>query len=498
MDFIDPKKRRATKIRLFIGYFLITLAIIMTTLTLLYAAYGYSFGKNGQLIQKGLVFVSSSPSPASIYLNGVLNAQQTNARLNIPAGEYTIKLTRPGYRPWQRAVGVVGGSVERFDYPLLYPVHLVNTVEQKLTGLPQLFLESPSRQWILVQQPQNDTSFTRYDITNFKQLVTTTVTIPSNIVAPNVPGGSWQLVQWSTDNSHVLLNHIVNGVNDYILFDQTQPSQSIDLTKALSLNNTVIPSMVNNQYNQYDLYDPTTQTLTQASLSQPQPTALLSQVLAFKSFGSNMLLYATTQNAPTGKVLIELQQNGTTYTLQSLPAGASNYLLNLAQYNGNWFVAEGDSSGHKVYIYENPQNSNSSSPSQPLVPAAILNVNQPNFLSFSANTQFIMAENGNHFSVFDAQNDKVYAYQTNPAPVAGTHAAWMDGDRIIYASGGHVVVFDYDDANQQTLQPAVNSTPDFFNQAYTWSYTIAPNTGSDSTLYPYVLTQTSLLIPSDQ
>jgi hypothetical protein len=106
-----------------------------------------------------------------------------------------------------------------------------------------------------------------------------------------------------------------------------------------------------------------------------------------------------------------------------------------------------------------------------------------------------MTENGNSFSVYDVENDNSYTYQVSAPILAGQHALWMDGDRLYYVSNGRVVIFDYDDANQQTLQPAVNGAQDFFDQNYKWSYTIAQSSDPNN---PFALTQTSLLIPADQ
>lgn len=500
MDFIDPKKRRTNKIKLLVGYVLIGLAILMTSLVLLYQANGYSYDKHGQLIQKGLVFINSTPNPANIYLNGVLNKARTNVRLNLPAGEYTVKLTRSGYRPWQRAVGVDGGSVERFDYPFLFPQKLVTTTVQSYSAQPSLVLQSPSRQWLLVQHPDSDTTFDEYDVTNPKQVKPVVVTIPASIVpaASAAAPASWQLVSWSTDNRHVLLDRVTGSTNDYIVLDRQTPSSSVDLTRTLDLNNTTEPSFNNNHYDQYFLFDTAAQTLDSATLSSPEPVSLLQHVLAYKAYSSNVFLYTTSSGAPAGEVEVRLLQGSTTYTLRQLAAGATNYLLDLTQYNGDWYVVAGDSSEDKTYVYKDPQAVLGTTPAMPLVPVDILEVSDPTFAAFSANAQFIMVENGASFATFDAQNDKAYAYTLSLTLSAGEHAVWMDGDRLLLTSGGKVVVLDYDDANQQTLQAAAGSQS-YFDQAYKWSYAIAPTTGLAATpATPYALTQTSMLIPADQ
>ena len=62
MDFIDPLKTRAHTRRLYIGYFLVTVAILLASLLLVYAANGYGLdSKTGRVIQNGLVFIDSRP-----------------------------------------------------------------------------------------------------------------------------------------------------------------------------------------------------------------------------------------------------------------------------------------------------------------------------------------------------------------------------------------------------------------------------------------------------
>src|SRR5579863_5593930 len=104
MDFLDPRKQRAYKIRLMIGYVLMTIAIGLAVVILVYNAYGYSINtKNGTVVQNGLLFVSSQPGGANIYLNGVYYGT-SSSRLVLPSADYNLKLSRSGYRDWQRTI----------------------------------------------------------------------------------------------------------------------------------------------------------------------------------------------------------------------------------------------------------------------------------------------------------------------------------------------------------------------------------------------------------
>src|ERR1700722_21004469 len=98
MDFLDPRKKRAYKIRLLIGYALVTIAIGLAVVILVYDAYGYNLNpETGNVTQNGLLFVGSKPGGANIYLNGMQHST-TSSRLVLPAANYTLKLTKSGYR----------------------------------------------------------------------------------------------------------------------------------------------------------------------------------------------------------------------------------------------------------------------------------------------------------------------------------------------------------------------------------------------------------------
>src|SRR5688500_16801596 len=104
MDFFDPEKQKKHAIRLAIGYAVIGVVLLLATTVLLYRAYGFGLDKEGRVIQSGLVFASSRPDKASVYLNGKLYKDQTNTRVELPSGQYLIELKRDGYYDWKRAL----------------------------------------------------------------------------------------------------------------------------------------------------------------------------------------------------------------------------------------------------------------------------------------------------------------------------------------------------------------------------------------------------------
>ncbi|HUD05989.1 MAG TPA: PEGA domain-containing protein [Candidatus Saccharimonadales bacterium] len=491
MDFIDPKKQRRHRLRLVIGYSLSAVALLLLTVVLLFIAYGYGIGKNGQIIQNGLVFVSSAPNPAQIYLNGSYSGSNTNARLELPAGQYTVQIKLNGYRTWVRSVGVEGGSVERFNYPFLFPNILSPTDAEDYSAVPGLVTQSPSKQWLLIQKPGSNTDFDEYNLANPKQLTSTstTVSIPATILTSPAGTQSLQLIAWASDNQYALLLHTYAGGSEYILFDRQTPSDSLNLTKTLNLSPTMTLGLDNLAYNQYYIYDSNSQTISTVSLTTPI-TPIISHVLDYAVYGTGTIEYVTPDDASAGNVYVDVYQGTKTYHISQLPI-SSQYLLDASSYGGNLYLAAGEVNDTKVYVYENPIGALQNQPQMPVVPIYILKVNQPNYVSFSENSQFVMAENAQGFAVYDAQNQKGYVYNINAPVVPGQHATWMDGDRLILTTNNYVDVFDYDGANEQTLQPAVNGTIPYFDPTYKWMYVIAPSAVS-STTSPYSLTSTSL------
>ena len=498
MDFLDPHKSKLRNIQLFTGYILVGILILLATTILLYQAYGFGLDKNGNIIQNGLVFVSSAPSSANIYINGTQKAT-TNARVILPAGQYILQIKKTGYKTWQRAFNLQGGTVSHFDYPLLVPQKLITKNLASYPSAPALSLQSPDRSWLLVTQPSSTLSFDEYNLNKIKTPPLTD-TIPASVVDPSLGSNpTVQLVQWSTDNQYIILK-LSSGTNDeFVLFDRQTPSDSVDLSSTFNVNPTTI-EFINNVYNQFYIYDFTQQTLSTASLVSTTPKVILNDVLAFKSYGSSLILYVTADKSPVGDATIKLLDGTTNYTIQNTPL-SPQYLLEFAKYSGNWYFIVGSSNDGKLYIYENPEQDLQSQPSLPLVPIEILHINQPNYVAFSTDTRFIMAENGNNFAVFDNELDKAYSY-TLPVPLDApqTHATWMDGARITFVGNGKVVMVDYDSANLQSLEPAVQDQIPFFDRNYTFIYVIAPNTAPNQTPASSTdyLTTTSLLINPPQ
>lgn len=499
MDFLDPKKERRNQLTLLIGYCFVALAIGIATLILLYQSYGYGLDGKGNVTQNGLLFVSSQPNGADIYLNGKRYKSVTNTRVVVPSDTYTLKISETGYRSWQRQVVVNGGDVQHFDYPFLFPSKLQTSTLATQTVTPSIAMQSLDKRWVLLGQADDPGAFTQYDLKNPAQPVASTVALPANVFTAGDGAQTWAQVEWASDNQHVLLLHtyVTGGTTtkEYIVLNRNTPSDSINLTKTLNLSQAETVSLFNNRVQQFYVYNSADKTLSRVNGNDANAVSKIEHVLAFKTYADDKVLYVSDQSLAgktvDGQVSVVLQDGEKAITLRSLPAGADSYALNMAQYSGDWYVGVSASNDTATYIYKNPQSQALTSEQLYPSPWRRLPV-AANYLSFSDNTQFLLAENGANFVVYDFENIVQYHYKIASAiDTPQTHAVWMDGDRLEYVSGGQLKVMDYDYRNRQSLVNADPQYPVFYAPDFSYLYALK---GSGSNTTKSLLTDTSLTV----
>lgn len=165
--------------------------------------------------------------------------------------------------------------------------------------------------------------------------------------------------------------------------------------------------------------------------------------------------------------------------------------MNMAQYDGKWNVAVGSSADGRIYIYTDPQPIIEHPGSAKLYPTTVLRVENPQWMEFSANTQFLAVQGGSKFAVFDAERQRNYNFTLPMALDPGAPlASWMDDAHLIVNSGGKMVVSDFDGTNQQTLSANLPGVLPFFDRDYQLLFNIAPSTKTPG---QFALTRTNLI-----
>jgi WD40 repeat protein len=478
VDFLDPRKTRLRKIQLMVGYVLVGIAILLGTVILVYGAYGYGVNtKNGDVVQNGLLFVDSKPGGSDIYLNGKPINSSTSARLVLPSGNYDLTLKKSGYRNWDRKFELDEHTITRYVYPFLFPEKPYTSNLKNYSTTPPLFMQSPDHHWLLVQSPGTDGSFEELDTSNIsKPLVT--LQIPSNLLTnPNSPGSSISMVEWSTDNTNVILQHTYVDGSEFIVFNRADPSKSFNINKMLNVTPAQV-ALRNKKIGQLYIYQQDGGTLsvadTAAGVLNPP---FLRHVAAFKPNGNSIINYVTQEGMPAGKAQARIWDNGKTYPLYTFSAGPT-YMIDSASYNGDDYYVAGSSTDGRVNVYKNPLNDIQNAAIGKALPSFFLKADGATKVSFSDNARFVALEGGQNFGVYDFETGDRYEYALSEPLAAQMH--WMDGHRLIGDAGGKVFVMDYDSTNQQSLEPTLTNLGGYFSNNYNHLFTLTPgnNTGS--------------------
>lgn len=472
MDFLDPNKKRQHKLRLFTGYILIAIAIALASLILLFQSYGFDLDRHtGRVIQNGLIFAVAHPESASIYLNGKLNDNRTDARLAVPAGEYRVELKRDGYREWKRSFYLEGGGIVRLDYPLLFPQKLTPKDVQLYSTVPALITNSPDRHWIVVERPGSLTDFDVFD-TSSSQAVAQTVSLPAGVLTASDKAQHIELAEWSSDNRHLLLIHHFGDAQEYILLDRESPASSININTVFSLNPTKV-TLRDKSSDKFYFFDNSAKTLQTADLKTKQVAPYLSHVLAHKTHDSQTVLYLSDDSPKTGTHAIKMWDGSKSYVLRT--TDSDDVLLDAARYNNHWYIVVAVKKEGRVQIYKDPVETLKQDPSEVLSTASVLKLENPQSITFSANARFVASQSGGRFAIFDAEEKRRYYYDIPLPDNADAKASWMDGHRLLQVNSGNVQVFDFDGVNQQTLVPAAAGLPIAFDKDYTAMYSLGPS-----------------------
>jgi hypothetical protein len=468
MDFLDPKKRRAYKTRLIIGYVLMAIVIGLATIIIVYGANGYGINtKTGQVVQNGLLFVDSKPGGAEIFLNNADRQITTSSRLILPAGNYTLSLKKTGYRDWNRSFTLSEQSIARYVYPFLFPVKPVVTTLKTYNARPAFITQSPDRKWLLLQNNSESSSsvvFDEYDTSTLDKAApaTASLSIPANILTNYSASSTLTEVEWSTDNNNVLLRHDYAGGSEFIVFNRNRPDQSFNVNTLFNVSPSKV-SLFNKKADQLYIYNQTGGVLQLATVSDKSLKPVLQHALAYTPYGRNLITYVTDSGVPAGKVEAKIWDSGQTYKLSEFTSG-SNYLIDAAQFSGDFYYAVGSDNSEGINIYKNPE-SNIKDPSVgKALPTLALHDPGATRLKFSDNARFIGLENGQNFAVYDLETQTAYQYTL--ANGLSSYMVWMDGHRLMGQSDGNVLVMDYDGTNKQVISPTLLPQAGYFDRDY--------------------------------
>ncbi|MBI2085988.1 PEGA domain-containing protein [Candidatus Daviesbacteria bacterium] len=217
---------------------IVTLLVIAVVagIAILFAK-GYTFSqKEKRIVGTGIITVSSEPDAASVYIDGHLTTA-TNATVpSLPPKDYSVKVVKEGFIPWEKQVSVKEGLVTAIKVtlfpaiPTIYPLTFTGVDNatlspdgSKLAYIVPGFTKKGGI-WVWTQMRNQPISFVRSSE-------------PHQIVQNTIADFSKATLKWSSDSKQVLATVDPDKIgvddNNYLLDFDRLNSDPRDITPLL-------------------------------------------------------------------------------------------------------------------------------------------------------------------------------------------------------------------------------------------------------------------------
>lgn len=459
-------KRRKKKILRVIAYGITLTLTVLTTVLLLYIALGYRLDReSGNVVRSGLLLVDSKPEAAAIYINNEQKDNEAPGRFVLSAGDYDLRLTRAGYREWNKKVSVVASGVREVNYPLLIPENLKTTTMVESPDL-DMISQSLDRKYIL-SHSANQTTLTLTELQRDapKQTI---LSLSGAVTRENGQVGKLSVIEWALNNKHVLLKQTLpNGSTQYLSMDVTRPSEIINITSLLGQEAPEDIHYVGSNTDQ--IYGLLNGVLKKYNLSSKEAQTLMQNVRSYQPYSNDTILFdrATTQESEIG-----ILKDDTTTIVERSSSDSLPTFLKYAKYDGDdyFIVTHPDL---KITVYKNPTKKPVLAKQLPLV-SLDFKTNHP--ATFSNSARFIVAQNGPEVMTYDFDELKLYTFKM-PFEIDASSVVWFDAFHLqMRESSGKSYITDFDGGNRQEMAPIIAGSRLYFapNYQFMYSYAVAP------------------------
>ncbi len=199
-------------------------------------------------------------------------------------------------------------------------------------------------------------------------------------------------------------------------------------------------------------------------------TLVLSDVVSYKAYGSDSVLYVTETGSELGSVTARLKDGEKDYKLRTLKKH-TKYLLDVSKLGNSLVMGVGSAVENRVIIYNDPigaiqQNDFSDIP----VPTTVLKIDNPEELTISSDSSCIVVRGGQRLASHEFEADRSYAVQIEASPDTGQELKWLDGQHLVYVSAGEQYMMDFDGSNQYKLMPTISGLVAIANKDVDFMY----------------------------
>ncbi len=413
------------------GWLALALAVVVATFVLVAIGRGYSYDfRSGRLKLNGLVIISSTPSGADISIDGKTSRHRTPYRTTLESGDYTLDVTKTGFRPWTKHISISPSEVTWEQYILLLPTKLDSATWSNPASMTQLTTSRDHRHFAYVDATSG--IVWTFDTGNHK---------PTKLYTPAAPvaGQPVEVVaglQWSGDANKLLVTTTVAG-QTYQRLVTVSNGTVAPLSEQFGTN---LAGLQFNPTNSRQLVWLAPEGLRRLDTDSQTVSAVLADKVAAYTFGgNNQIIYV--QSTTLGKSLYRMDfAGGNKHQLVQSLADSPSYVIDFASYQGGDEIAVLPASTRTVTLYSDLDTTN---PTSKVIASAA------DDLLFNADGRFLLYRDDKRLASYDLELKRTYKFTPSDTPYQTL--VWFDTYHILASNGTAVSLLEFDGANASTL-----------------------------------------------
>lgn len=442
-----PSKQKQL-LKQIVVYAVMTLAVFVIATFIIFFVMGFRFNlSDGRIEQYAFLQYASSPSGASVSVDGQKIGSTTPTKSSIPEGKHNIVISRDGYKDWTKTVDVKSGTITWLNYALLVPQKLDVESVVKYEGLYDS-LASIEGQKILTQDSSSQATFGLVDVAS-DQAKNSKIVIPATIYSQSGVAGVkhvFTMNRWDDGGRYVLIKHVYDKSTEWLVFDTQDVSRTKNITKLfnISFESIYFSGTSGNTLYALDGGDIRKLDLSAETISKP----LVSNVLNFSLYNDKVIAYL---GKDSNSKFVGIYRDGDSqpYIFRKVSNQSTYLQIATSRYFNEDYVAIAE--GQKIDIMRGsyPNGSDDASVSM----KTIANFDLPlaiDSISFSPTGQYVLIKSGSNYTSYDLE------YQTTKSSEVdgnsdGFVLEWLDDNYLWSDRDSYLTIREFDGANISTI-----------------------------------------------
>lgn len=468
-----PKYAKKKKlIRLIITYTLMTLAVVLLVTFIVFFMLGYRFDKTkGQIEQYSFIQLISSPSGASVSIDGASINSKTPTKISVSAGDHEIVMWRDGYDKWQKTISTKAGDITWVNYVLLTPsqisvedVSIINSLYSSLSTL--------DGQKMIIQSAAESPSFHIVDMSS-NEIKGNVVSLPAKLYSGQTAliNHVFSAQKWDKSGRYVIIKHSFDQNSELILLDTQNVSESKNISKLFDVSidqidfadasGSVFYALISKDVRKLNLSDET--------LSKP----LVGGVEKFYvDSNTGILTYVGLSEATEKERIFGLYRDGDdkSHSIRSTKSSTETPLfIKATHYFNEDYIVIADGKNVEVLAGDFASINDSSSGFKSQTSFSVDFLIQD--MMFNSSGKYVLVRSGADFVSYDLayqelSTSKIICDQTVK------NIQWLDESHVWSSCGDYLSIRDYDGQNIRKINSALDGQDVLFTKNGKYIYSL--------------------------